>query len=398
MKKYLPLALLLFSGSMIFSQNWENKPTGSSSFLQSVHFPTRSVGFAVGYEGTILKTIDEGETWSILDSGDQRNINAVFFTDVNIGYVAGWDFSNGFILKTINGGTDWSELISVPGQNFLSLYFVNDSIGYAVGGNQYGGLILKTTDSGLTWESQTIGLGQFSSVYFSTETYGIAVGANGTIEMTTNGSDWFEQWAGQYSYRSIYLLDSLIGYIVGNNCVLLKTTNGGFSWSPLNCPGYNNLQSLFFTDQDHGYIVGSPSVILESANGGVSWEDHSLSGIFDHFMKVFFTTQDTGFIVGYNGTILKTTNGGGVGINQNEPVPIKFRAYPNPTKDLLNVEIEDISGHATITLSKLNGQVLHIVNDVSTGNILDLRNYPLGIYLLKYTDEQTLYVRKIIKQ
>lgn len=47
--------------------------------------------------------------WVIQNSGTKKNLNSVFFTDVNTGYAVG---DSGIILKTTNGG-EVSKLIAV---------------------------------------------------------------------------------------------------------------------------------------------------------------------------------------------------------------------------------------------------------------------------------------------
>jgi hypothetical protein len=72
-----------------------------------------------------------------------------------------------------------------------------------------------------------------------------------------------------------------------------------------------------------------------------------------------------------------------------------FRVYPNPAKDKIYVELSTGFGH--IRLFNITGlQVLE-----STGNsekvILDVKNLPSGIYLLKLSNtEGQIYTQKII--
>ena len=64
------------------------------------------MGWAVGEHGTIISTIDGGQSWNYQSSMTRDPINIVTFIDENIGYVAGaW----GTILKTTNGGITFVE-------------------------------------------------------------------------------------------------------------------------------------------------------------------------------------------------------------------------------------------------------------------------------------------------
>jgi photosystem II stability/assembly factor-like uncharacterized protein len=44
-----------------------------------IHFTSGQTGFAVGQQGTIIKTIDAGSTWTLLNSGTERNLNTLSF-------------------------------------------------------------------------------------------------------------------------------------------------------------------------------------------------------------------------------------------------------------------------------------------------------------------------------
>ena len=70
----------------------------------SVYFPDDNTGYAVtGFpsDGSIFKTIDAGESWHLQNPRTTRSLNDIFFVDTNIGYAVGDD---GVILKTLNGG------------------------------------------------------------------------------------------------------------------------------------------------------------------------------------------------------------------------------------------------------------------------------------------------------
>lgn len=57
MKIRIVFIVLIFLSSLNFpQQNWELLNSGVSSYLQDVYFISKDVGWAVGYQGTILKT------------------------------------------------------------------------------------------------------------------------------------------------------------------------------------------------------------------------------------------------------------------------------------------------------------------------------------------------------
>src|ERR1041385_7958923 len=64
-------------------------------------------GFVIGTGGCIRKTTDNGASWQWLNPGIILfESDAVFFPDVNHGWVAGY---NGKIIMTSDGGNTWIE-------------------------------------------------------------------------------------------------------------------------------------------------------------------------------------------------------------------------------------------------------------------------------------------------
>lgn len=61
--------------------------------------------------GRIFKTVDGGTNWSLLTSGTTNSLSSVYFTDANTGYAVG---ENGTILKTTNGGGYPAGFIVLP--------------------------------------------------------------------------------------------------------------------------------------------------------------------------------------------------------------------------------------------------------------------------------------------
>jgi photosystem II stability/assembly factor-like uncharacterized protein len=71
-------------------------------FIQGLHFPQPTSGFAVGWGGRILHSTDTGSTWTDQTSGTAANLNDVFFASDALRGIAVGD--SGTILWTANGG------------------------------------------------------------------------------------------------------------------------------------------------------------------------------------------------------------------------------------------------------------------------------------------------------
>jgi photosystem II stability/assembly factor-like uncharacterized protein len=129
--------------------NWTDVFDGYSFFwnirLLSVYFPKVDLGYAVGENGTILKSADTGKTWiyqTSENSGLPRIWSSVYFTDPNNGFVVG---QRGLIMQDSNGDSTWGWQTSWTSQFLNSVYFTDAHTGFVVGDS---GIILKTTDGG----------------------------------------------------------------------------------------------------------------------------------------------------------------------------------------------------------------------------------------------------------
>jgi hypothetical protein len=86
-----------------------------------------------------LKTTNGGLNWF---SVFHDSFNTVFFKDVNTGWAAGTQ-----MYKTTNSGANWIiQNLPQPYYDVTSMTFTNDSTGWAVG---WGGKIFKTTNGGV---------------------------------------------------------------------------------------------------------------------------------------------------------------------------------------------------------------------------------------------------------
>jgi photosystem II stability/assembly factor-like uncharacterized protein len=304
----------IFLTSISFSQNWFIQNVSlTNSNLHSVDFVDENIGWAVGKDNTIFKTIDGGDTW-INQSTNSNRIYSVDFIDENIGYVVG----SANIRRTTDGGNTWIIQSIGTGQALYSVFFVNKDTGWAVG---YPGKILKTTDGGINWISQMDTISEpLYSVYFLNDTIGFIAGSNLILKTTNSGQDWMVKSDNHSnSLRSIYFTDENTGYAVGstyvpgwNHCIL-KSTDGGNSWSYVSI-GTNLgwLNAVFFVNQDTGWVAGTGTDFRKTTDGGLSWIDQSLGlyGSDETLNSIDFVNNNIGWVVGGNGIIFKTTDSG----------------------------------------------------------------------------------------
>lgn len=109
--------------------NWTTLNIGTSNRLGSVWFIDKNTGYIVGgkktyvngypepYEQTILRTGDGGKTWNTQTSGDYNFLYSICFSNTNIGYAVGM---NGTVIRTEQELTQASS--SDKFKNTLNIY------------------------------------------------------------------------------------------------------------------------------------------------------------------------------------------------------------------------------------------------------------------------------------
>ena len=155
-------------------------------WLSDVYFMNESVGVATAVVdvppgGAIVRTADGGTTWQTVYFCTEA-LTGVDVTWEGNGYAVG---AHGTILKSVDAGQTWIPLSSGVNEMLQGVDFPSETVGFAVGGN---GVILRTDDAGVTWKRQASGTPEnLLGVQSITEQTGIVVGEHGVILRTTTG-------------------------------------------------------------------------------------------------------------------------------------------------------------------------------------------------------------------
>ena len=240
--------------------------------VNSITFLTSLIGFAVGEQGFVYKTINGGNTWS--SSPIARTASAVFekikFKDSSNGIIVGGIAE---IYYTNDGGVNWQQSSGIFLPNpayFKGVSFVpNSSIAYAVGSTNIGRVILKSIDNGVSWSEVTTtnpisSLSSLNDISFTTSNDGLLVGTNGTIYKTIDGGlNWQQQTSGTTNMLlSLQYVNNQVAYICGST-TLLKTFDGGNTWKSLSMTAYP--VSLSFVNESTGWLTNYGSIIKYNA-------------------------------------------------------------------------------------------------------------------------------------
>lgn len=217
-----------------FGENYSIQNLPPSIILNDISFPNVNIGYGCGETGKIVKTINGGDNWFIVNNPLNTNYNLynAHFTDTETGYVSGVTYflDTSVFMKTTNGGNNWSVQYYLPSNWgwFTAMFFVNVNTGYIGAASR--NYMLRTTNGGVNWLQYNIPTSNgIYSIHFPSANTGYASCYSGQIIKTTNaGVNWFLQTTGTgSSLRSIFFLNDLTGYCSGENNTVLKTTDGG---------------------------------------------------------------------------------------------------------------------------------------------------------------------------
>ena len=303
------LTFLLLSKILAVARAEKSIPIKENLFR--VDFVGTDLGWAVGYYGKIVHTVDGGKTWATQEAGVNKLLSGVDFVDADNGWVVGYGPT---ILNTKDGGKTWSAQKSLEKIFLSSIHFANTQKGWAAG--EYG-TILYTENGGDNWVKQ------FSSedamlydISFFDEANGMAVGEFGTVFLTTDGG---KQWATSPTgvdnvFFSCQALDAKNLWAVGIDSIVLHSTDSGASWETIDTK-INKVLPFYrikFRDTKNGIICGQGFSIVTN-DGGKTWKFSMFKNSDAQYMwmgDITFTGTQTAWCVGAHGRILNSENNG----------------------------------------------------------------------------------------
>ena len=278
MTKRCVLSFLIATSILISCENEPEKHETETSGNQDNREATiTNLGdFLNGWEITKIKY--DFESFDI-------NCRDLFFINPEIGFVVGY---NGVIYKTINSGKSWKKQNSGTTAHFFSVYFINESVGFASADAMDEGCLnedcgkgcvfLKTIDGGETWTKNFFkDYIRIRSLYFFNESTGLAlVNYNSIyyyIAKTENGGDSWKiiNPTIKTPHENFFYVDNIV-YLAGERQEIYKSTDWGDNWETLTTPipAWNNVRNLYFYNENIGFIDGV-TYIYKTTDGGKNW-------------------------------------------------------------------------------------------------------------------------------
>ncbi len=329
MTRFLTLTFCLACGS---SGPWKMQTSGTVERLRGIRVVSERVAWASGNHGTVLRTTDGGETWTVLpisgaDSLDFRDIDATSEADAYVLSIGPGRSSR--IYRTTDGGQHWQlEFQNEDPRAFYdAMAFWDSNGGIAMGDAVEGKLtVIRSTNVAwtpvLTMPDALEGEGGFAASGSCVATYGdstvwLGSGVNcaRVYRSDDRGNSWTVTPAPIYSASvsagifSLCKIDDRHGVAVGGDYLKpdmktgtsVFTTDGGTSWvASARFPAGFRSCVVRIPGTNHIIAVGPNGSDL-SSDFGQTWQPLDTTG----FHAVDFASRGAGWAVGERGRIMR---------------------------------------------------------------------------------------------
>lgn len=250
-------------------------PLATASLLLDAHAVDGLI-VAVGERGHIVRSDDDGKTWKQVPVPTRSMLTGVWFHDGKLGWAVGHDV---VILKTVDGGASWRRVHFDPEQErpLLDVWFRDERRGFAVGAY---GLFLSTNDGGETWETAQVS----DDDYHLND---IASAGGGRLVMAAEaglfyrsgdaGETWTSVPTGYAgSFFGVLPLGGESLLIFGLRGHLYRSDDGGLSWAAVPTETESGLTSGIVRKDGTVIVAGLAGTALVSRDGGRSFSVRQL--------------------------------------------------------------------------------------------------------------------------
>jgi photosystem II stability/assembly factor-like uncharacterized protein len=282
---------------------------------------------------SMLYSDDFGLTWRDQIPGTKATMFQPHFINELIGIVGG---SDGTLMRTINGGTTWAVIQFPKDDHFFAVSMI-DNLAMVIGSSR--GRVFFSDNLGASWDTIATGLGQITDIQAFNRDIFIVTTEDGRIYRTTDqGVNWNNEY--DNGGNPLFALDFITpqkGWACGYNGEIVVTTNGGTGWSVQPTPGKAKFSDITFTTEQEGWAVSSSfsDSLWYTENAGQTWQTRHLP-YASYWNGVSFTNPDTGWIDGGVtgvGDVLRTNDRGLTWTKNHTSPEIFLGIYAVPGKE-----------------------------------------------------------------
>ncbi len=252
---------------------------------------------AVGERGHVLWSDDKGKAWQQTTTPQDILLTAVDFPSDNVGYAVGHDAT---VFKSIDRGLNWQSVYSDPKAEvpLLDVLFLNENEGFALGAYGY---LIETIDGGKTWHNIAENVGNIDEYHLNAMTQLhdgtiIMVGEAGTLYRTVDKGETWEVLDSPYegSFFGVEPLEgenSAVAYGLRGHAFV--TRDSGMSWSEIDTGTTQTLFDAVVLPNNTPLMVGSAGTFSVRNGDSMLVTNQSDRSVLTSVIK----TRDNAFIV-----------------------------------------------------------------------------------------------------
>jgi photosystem II stability/assembly factor-like uncharacterized protein len=273
------IAFVLVGMATMAAQQWTPQTSGVTVTFRGVSAVDSSTAWVSGSRGTVLRTLDGGETWANVSPADAATLDIRDIDAIDRQTAYALTIGNGEqsrIFKTTDGGQTWTtQFVSPDAEAFFDAMAFWDADRGLAFSDSAGGRhrIILTEDGGRTWTR------------VDPDALPPALDNEGAFAASgTNVAAWDTRHA-------------WIGTGAAASARVLRTADGGRTWAvastPLAAGPTSGIYSIAFRDARHGIVVGGDysketeaiNNVAYTEDGGATWVASSGLGGFRSVVK-----------------------------------------------------------------------------------------------------------------
>lgn len=272
---------------------------------------------AVGDQGTVIRSGDEGQTWQQLQTPFSVMLTSVFFTDAQRGWLVGHD---GLLAVTQDSGVSWRKLLDGDQVNRLRLSRLQTTVSeleVQLNGEPENEMLAEQLDTA-QWQADDAAAAleegpsvPLLDIWFADDQRGFALGGYGLLLKTDDAGESWQYWGDRLDNPDNFHLNAMITdhrgylYIIGEAGLLFRSVDRGEHWQRLDSP-YDGSLFAITEYQNNLYLMGLRGHLYRSVDG-LEW--HIIDTGVNASLVSAIADEDGLVLVGHGGLVLKSRDG-----------------------------------------------------------------------------------------
>jgi photosystem II stability/assembly factor-like uncharacterized protein len=256
----------------------------------------------VGERGHVLISKDNGSTWSQVVVPTRTLLNNVYFHDQSLGWAIGHEET---VLRTIDGGKNWEIVNHNPEKEdtpLFDVWFKDAKNGFIVGAY---GTFLVTADGGQTWDFQ-----DFMPVSIDADDELEDDGEDAADVYSEDDEEYYDDDL-PLDFHLNHIAEAADGrlYVAAEMGNLFRSDDGGETWVSLVMPYPGSFFGSLPLDGDTLLAYGLRGNMFRSEDAGENWQQIE-TGVQTMLTSGCRLSDGTVIVAGLGGTVLVSSDEG----------------------------------------------------------------------------------------